>query len=177
MKYQSIDDVFATNDRVRERLREVLVSLDETQCAARQEGQKWSIAEIAEHVAIVGSGMARICAKLLSKAEAAGTPSNGAFNIDDFTARMSEMTDVKLEAPDMVRPTGTRSIAESLASLDESSKTLRGLKPQFEQFDVTVATFPHPYFGELTAVEWLALYGMHEGRHLGQIRKILESSD
>lgn len=173
MKYQSIADIYATNDRVRERLRETLESLDETRSAERVEGEKWSVAEIAEHVAIVGSGIQRICAKLLSKAEAAGIDSDGEFNIDGFCNRMKEITDVKLEAPEMVLPTGKQPVADSLASLDETTRALRGMMPLFERFVGNTATFPHPYFGEMTATEWLALSGMHEGRHLTQIKKII----
>ena len=33
--------------------------------------------------------------------------------------------------------------------------------------------FPHPFFGELSATEWLVLLGGHEARHTAQIERIL----
>jgi hypothetical protein len=45
--------------------------------------------------------------------------------------------------------------------------------PQFEASSGE-ATFPHPYFGEMTAVEWLILAGGHEKRHTDQIRRLLD---
>ena len=91
-----------------------------------------------------------------------------------FSAKISEIAEVKLEAPDMVRPTGTKSIAESLSSLEETENSLRSLRPIFEKYDTNKPKFSHPYLGDMSAAEWLAMYGLHEGRHLRQIKNILE---
>lgn len=174
MPYRTISDIYAANDRAREKLKETLVGLADLQASALPEGEKWSIAHIAEHLSIVGNGMYRICAKLLSKAEASGTLSDGTIDLSSFFAKASELADVKLEAPEIARPTGTQSIAESITSLDQTQEGFRGLQPLFEKYDAGEAKFPHPYLGDMTAVEWLAMYGEHEKRHLGQIKRILE---
>jgi hypothetical protein len=68
----SIDEAYEKNDRMADRLESLIGSLDEQQIDYLPDGEKWSIANIVEHVSIVESGMIRICAKLLQKAEAEG---------------------------------------------------------------------------------------------------------
>ncbi|MCC6327104.1 MAG: DinB family protein [Acidobacteria bacterium] len=174
MQYSSISDIYEANTSVRTKLKQALASVNEQQAKVRPDGEDWSIAEVAEHVSIVGNGMYRICAKLLSKAEAAGQSSDVAIDLTTFGARIGEIAEIKLEAPELVRPTGTKSIEESLASLDETENSFRALLPIFEKFPTDPAKFPHPYLGDMTAVEWLAMYGLHEGRHLTQIKNILK---
>ncbi len=174
MQYQSIAEIYEANDRIRAKLKATLAGLNEEQAAVVPEGEKWSIAQIAEHVSMVGGGMFRICSKLLSKAEASGQLADGKIDLSAFAGKAREIAEVKLEAPEMVQPTGGKSISESLTALDETDKGFIGLRPMFEKYDASTAKFPHPYFGDMTAVEWLAIYGAHEGRHLAQIRRIIE---
>ena len=57
--------------------------------------------------------------------------------------------------------------------LDETRKSLEDLRPMFESVECSEFKFPHPFFGDLTAHEWLALVGGHELRHTQQIERIL----
>ncbi len=177
MQYQTISDIYESNDRIRSKLKDTLASVTESQATAMPDGEKWSIAQIAEHVSMVGNGMQRICAKLLSKAEASGKMSDGAIDLNAFFEKAQGIADVKLEAPEIVQPSGSRSIAESLSSLDATQDAFLALKPLFEKYDASSAKFPHPYLGDMTAVEWLAMYGAHEGRHLRQVKRLLERFD
>jgi len=79
----------------------------------------------------------------------------------------------KAEAPERVRPTGSVSVAESKERLAANDVAFDSFREGFEQLDLTEPKFPHPYFGELTAVEWFALAGLHERRHTDQIERIL----
>jgi hypothetical protein len=60
--------------------------------------------------------------------------------------------------------------------MEENAKALRSLRERFEKFDGGAHTFPHPYLGELSAVEWLALSGGHKIRHLRQIKRVIEKT-
>ena len=174
MKYQTIEEVYEANDKIRAGLLEMLEHISDEQATALPEGEKWTIAQIVEHIAIVQDGMGRISAKLLSEAKASGKTSDGKVLIsDDFSQKAVGARDQKFEAPDRVRPTGNQTIAESIEKLNESQKKLKDLQPMFETIDCSEHKFPHPAFGELTAHEWLALVGGHEFRHLRQIKKRL----
>jgi hypothetical protein len=127
---------------------------------------------------MVNQAAARICAKLLATAEEEGVKFNGKVDLSKgFVNKAEEVTSLKLEAPDVVQPTGRRSIAESLQTLSENRRRLEEIRPLFEEFDGGSFTFPHQFFGKLSAHEWLALIGAHEQRHIAQIERLLKNSE
>ncbi|MGI8787586.1 MAG: DinB family protein [Pyrinomonadaceae bacterium] len=176
MNNQKISDIYAANDKIRERTKQIVAQLNDEQTAHLPDGEKWTIAHIIEHIAIVQEGMTKISAKLLSEAKAAGKTSDGAARLsENFASKASEAQQLKFEAPDRVRPTGNQTVAESLAKMEENQKRLEDLRPLFESVESADFKFSHPFMGDLTATEWLALVGGHEARHLRQIEKMLEA--
>ena len=174
MKFETIADIYDGNAKVRQRLKDLLASLTKEQTNATPEGEKWNVAEVVEHIATVDESTLKICAKLLKKAEAAGQTANAVKISDGFISKSREIAGIKVEAPDFVKPTGDRSIEESIAKLDENAERAAELRAKFETVDGTSFTFPHPFFGQITAQEWFALKGGHELRHLKQIERLLE---
>ena len=177
MKYQTIDEIYTANAKVRGRLKQLLASLTPEKTSALPAGEKWTIAQIVEHVSMVDEGTIKICAKLLKKGGEAGQTSDGKVVISDgFLQKGSEIARMKVEAPALVQPTGGKTISESLAKLDENTERLNELRPHFESVGGTEFKFPHPFFGEISAHEWLALKGGHEMRHIKQIERLLEKA-
>ena len=176
MNYQTISDVYAANDKIREKLKAVVSGLTDRQANALPEDEKWTVAQIIEHLSLVEDGMTRISAKLLSEAKAKGAAAaDGTVRFsEDFLRKTSEVKNQKVEAPERVHPTGTKTVPESLAKLDENRRKLDDLRPLFESIECSEFKFPHPAFGDISAHEWLALVGGHEARHLAQILRILE---
>ena len=174
MGERSINDIYAANDAVRERFIQVVKSLSDEEVNAEFDGEKWPIAHVVEHVAMVEEGMSKICAKLLREAQVAGASANGAPTVsDNYISRSRELDNKKVEAPDRVRPSGERSVAESLAKMEENRDRLNDIRPMFEAFDSQSFGFPHPFLGDLSAVEWLTLIGDHEERHLRQLEELI----
>ena len=175
MSNQTIGDIYANNDKIHEKTKQFVASLSDEQTAAMPEDEKWTIAEIVEHIAIVQDGMTKISAKLLTQAKAAGKTSDGTARLsENFATKAAEAQQLKFEAPDRVRPTGTQTIAESLTKMEETRRALEDLRPLFESVECSDFKFPHPFMGDLTAHEWLALIGGHEARHLKQIENRLK---
>jgi uncharacterized damage-inducible protein DinB len=174
MKYQTIEEVYAANDKIRVKFLETIESISDEQANALPEGEKWTLAQLVEHVAIVEDGMTKISYKLLNEAKAGGKASDGTAKFSDsFSQNAAEARNQKLEAPNRVKPSGNVSIADSVKRLEENRQKLDELKPLFETIDCSEHKFPHPAFGDLTAHEWLALVGGHESRHLEQIKRRL----
>lgn len=175
MKYQTIDEIYIANEAVRAKLKTSIENLTPEQSSRLPEGEKWSIAQIVEHIVLVEDGMIRICRKLLREADAAGKHSDGTVKISDvFLKKAMEMTQVKVEAPDIVKPVARKSISESLDMMETNRNRLNELRPLFESLDGSEFKFPHPFLGEISAHEWLVLKGGHEARHLRQIKRLLE---
>lgn len=176
MEYKTVDDVYAANASIREKFKSSFVSLTHEQLNAMPKGERWSVAQIVEHVAIVNEGALRICSKLLGKSEAAGKTNDGSVFISpEFIEAAASAIGQKLEAPEFVRPINNIPVEDSVAKLDDLQARYLDLKARFEGLDGIEAKFPHPYFGDLSAQEWLLLSGAHEIRHLKQIRRVIEA--
>ena len=174
MNYQTISDIYESNDKVRAKFKSVVADLPDEVANALPDDEKWTVKEFVEHIAIVDEGIMRISAKLLNEAKENGKTSDGAARLsDDFVQKTAGARDMKFEAPERVRPTGTKTIAESLAKMDETRRKLEELKPLFDSVECSDFKFPHPAFGDMTAHDWLALLGGHEARHLKQIERVL----
>ena len=173
----TVAEAFASNDKVHEKLKALVGNLTSEQVSQRSASQdNWSVAEIVEHVSIVEAGITGLCSKLLQRAKDESKTSDGRIRLsDEFLEGGEKSLSAKWQAPERVRPTGTKTIDESLAVMDSTRTKLEELRPLFEQYS-SEATFPHPFLGELTAAEWLCLIGGHEVRHMRQIKRILDPS-
>lgn len=175
MNHQTISDIYEANDRIREKLTEIISNLKEEQTAFLPKGEKWTIANLVEHIAIVEEGMTKISAKLLRQAREAGLNFGGKVNLsENFAKKAVEAQTLKFEAPERVHPTGKLTATESLAKMKENRQKLEELRPLFETADGASFKFLHPFMGELSAHEWLTLIGEHEARHIEQIKIILK---
>lgn len=175
MRYETVADIFSANQTIRQRLITVLGTISPDEAAALPDDEKWSIRQVVEHLSMVEFGTSRICGKLLDGARADGRPSDGSFALSQtFQERAAEIAVLKLEAPERVHPTGKVAISDALKMMDTNREAFETMRPDLERFDLSGHAFPHPFFGDLTAGEWLVMVGMHEQRHTKQIEKLLE---
>lgn len=176
MKFQTVEEIFEVNDKIRQKFKALLNDIPSELAASEGADGTWSIRMIAEHVSIVDEGMLRICSKLLSKAEAEGLTGDGTAQVSSsFTERAAAASETKLKAPEMVEPTGRVALADILDRMDQNQAQWNELKTKFTSFDASKHTFPHPYFGDLNAQDWLVLRGGHEMRHIKQIGRQIQA--
>jgi DinB superfamily len=177
MRYESIADIYSANAKIRERLTETLNGVSNDVATALPDNERWSIQQIVEHVSIVDTGTIRICGKLLDKARNANNSSDGSFTLSPgIDEKFAAISDIKVGAPERVQPTGNVTIAESLRHMAANVEGLNSMGPDLERYDLTEHRFPHPFFGELTAGEWLVVKGGHEMRHTEQIERLREKA-
>ena len=116
----------------------------------------WTPLMVAEHVALVEDSTARVLRRL--RRVAAGE------NLPPVPFVPGEFKEGKPQAPEPVQPKGGLSLEEVLALLERA----RGfLLEEAQRADPdNPATFPHPFFGPLTALGWLRAALYHEEHHL-----------
>ena len=192
MIYQSIADIYAANDTVRRRLTARVENLSEAQQNFRPAEGAWSIAEIMDHLSIIERNMVQLIGMLLKKSDGAAAAINAGdaggagdgdaqtaaavappfqpFSLDSF---VDQIRDVKLTAPERVRPGGNVTLADALAALGRTRAEIEAMRPRLERADLGAATYPHPAFGELNTAQWLAFISEHEARHLRQIENLM----
>ena len=135
------------------------------------------MAQLCEHLSMVEGSVTGLLGKVLGKAEAAGgARAEGApfapVSVEEFVERSRE---VKVEAPERLRPADSTPLADSLARLRETRAALHALRPALERADGHAITFPHPSWGPLNLYQWLLFVGAHESRHLAQIEALKEA--
>ena len=119
MKEMTVSEVFASNDKVYEKLRSLVAELTVDQASRRDVSQdKWSVAEIVEHVSIVEAGIAGLCARLLTRSGDEQPAGDGRIRLSDaFLEGGQKSYSEKWQAPERVRPTGTKTIAKRKAHI------------------------------------------------------------
>ena len=181
MAYNSIPEIYEAIDASRGRLVACVESLDEEQARFHSSPDRWSIAEIIEHLSLVEGQVARLCHIMLAKAEAAGATraadGEGAAPFTPVTIEhlVEELRERKLQAPDNARPGGQLTLGEALARLAESRAALTDLRPRLELVDGTSVRYPHPAAGPIDIYQWLLFLGAHEDRHRLQIEALKQS--
>lgn len=174
MTYETISDIYSANHKIRDKFLATVATITPDEATVLPEGEKWTLQQLVEHVSIVAINISRLCAKLLEGARQDNKPSDGSFSLPEtFGQKAAEVAGIKVEAPDRVHPTGESTISESLATLTAATAAFDALRPDMESYDLSAHSFPHPFFGPLTAGEWLVMTGLHERRHREQIETLL----
>ncbi|MBD0371924.1 MAG: DinB family protein [Pyrinomonadaceae bacterium] len=178
MIYNSLSEIFDSIDETRARLRARLGGIANGEETVRPSPDVWSVAEIAEHLAIIEERLSKLFPVIVTKAEAGGLErgADQPFQPVSVAEIIERSKREKYTAPETARPTGTASIADSLARLERSREAIRALRPRLEALDLTGVTYPHPAFGPMSAYQWLIFIGAHEDRHLRQIESLLAST-
>lgn len=184
MIYHSIGEIFDGIDETRGRLVNRVAGLSRAQENFRPAADAWTIAEIVEHVSIIEGQLVRLTALLLKQAEASsgaparvGVESGEAAPIVDLRAILERAAKEKYQSPEMARPRGDATVADSLAKLRETRASILALRPRFEAADLSQVKYPHPVFGPLDLYQWLAFIGIHEDRHLRQIERLMSAPE
>jgi hypothetical protein len=172
--YHSVSEIYDALEATRERFLSSLVCVTEQQATFRPAPDRWTIAELVEHVGAVERGSLRLFEKMLARAEQAGlrrAPS-APFEPVSVAEHVERSRHEKYKAPEMVRPTGAVSLGDALAIMREARAALVSLRPRFEEYDCASLSFPHPVLGPLDLYQWLAFVGVHEQRHIAQIEAV-----
>ncbi|HEX8188805.1 MAG TPA: DinB family protein [Pyrinomonadaceae bacterium] len=176
MDFSSVPEIYEHIDRTRARLLASVQGLSEEQQSYSPAPDRWSVAQLVEHLSIVEGNVASLLDRLLGKAgepvEAQATfDISDPVSIEEFVERSRH---VRHEAPERIRPTGLP-LADSLARLRDSRAALHALRPRVERADGRALRFPHPAWGPLDLYQWLLFLGAHEDRHLAQIEALKET--
>jgi uncharacterized damage-inducible protein DinB len=177
MEFRSVNEIYEHIDRARARLVAAVEGLTDEQQAFTTAPERWSVAQVCEHLAMVEGNVVALLDKLLGKAEAPGDSAGagGTFepvSIEEFVERSRA---VKFEAPERIRPSGALPVADSLARLRDTRAALHALRPRVERADGRALSFPHPAWGALDLYQWLLFVAAHEDRHLAQIEALKQS--
>jgi hypothetical protein len=131
----------------------------------------WSAAEVMDHIGTAE----RTLVKALSKVEK-GEPTRVPKRAWWYRLPMTPIFwRIRFPAPKLVRPRprGDANPGEVLAGLKETRAALLAIADRMGDERFAEMVFPHFLLGRFTGVDWFEFLAGHEGKHLGQIRRVL----
>jgi hypothetical protein len=177
MIYNSLSEIFEHLDKTRDKIYKQVENLNEEQESFRKDNNSWSIAEILEHLSATEKTVVGLFKKMLDEAESAGRWNNrsekgiGPVSLETI---INSIKDKRFDAPEFVRPNGGVPIKGSIDRMRTTREALHALHSRIEALDMSGITYPHPIFGPIDLYQWLAFIGLHEYRHLQQIKSLME---
>ena len=136
--------------------------------------ERWSVAEIVEHVARIDTGVGKLIAM---KSADPGTATPEELTEGRLTAEKAARVrsrEEKIVAPERVRPTGALSPEEALAQLAQARAAVRSALLAADSRVLDGAVYPHPIIGLLTLRSWVELLGHHDALHAQQVAEIAD---
>jgi hypothetical protein len=135
----------------------------------------WTVGQILEHLRLVESGVARLIAKRVGQAKAAGLGEEQSTEsvMPSFDPHRARLDSAVLVSPEPVRPSVDVDHHEALAGLESSRRALREAATSANGLALGEIKHTHPVLGELDLYQWLIFLGQHEERHKKQIERTL----
>lgn len=127
----------------------------------------WNAGDVAEHLLLFDIRLQEILATATQPANR-----NPTEKLAEYTGRVTNR-EVRIDAPPFLAPVAAeRTPAEMIAKLRaERDKIVSAITTQ----DLTLVStdFPHRFFGEMTAFEWIHFLDLHTHRHFPQLKELL----
>jgi hypothetical protein len=141
----------------------------------RPGAERWSVAEVLEHLALVDRLFGeRIGGRIIAAKAALGAEDSERTPLPPPLAAMMASRAKTRSAPEQVIPSGSMDAAAALAALQQAHGDFRAVLLDASGLALSAVTYEHPYFGRLNAYQWAELMAGHEQRHAEQIAEIGE---
>jgi uncharacterized damage-inducible protein DinB len=146
--------------------------LSEKQWRFKPAPDRWSVAEVAEHITVAESGILGLVQKQVmtapatpeKRAEVAGKDESILKNVPDRSH--------KAQAPEFLKPTNRWANREDLTKAFEEARKTTIDYVKTSNDDLRDHFFAHPVFGTLDAYQWILLISAHSERHTKQILEV-----
>ncbi|HWC99375.1 MAG TPA: DinB family protein [Candidatus Sulfopaludibacter sp.] len=160
-------------EKTRERLVEAVDGLSIEQWQFRQADDRWSVAQVVEHLALIEGRIQGLIARIGQGAEAEAGRDDAAM--DALILEQVPQRTGRINAPPFVQPAGRWSGLEALGKFVEARTGTIGLLDSVECLRGRV--LPHPVFGPWDGYQWILSTAAHTARHTLQIVEIRECAE
>lgn len=171
-------DLLRYLDSTRAELRAAVETVDEAARALRPREDRWSVAEVLEHVAIVERRITHLVRTRMAEASALRAGADDGYSGLGESVEMKRATDrsFRIVTSAASAPTGALDAPAAWAAAEEARAAFRDVVRATDGLALDSVTAPHPALGPFDLLQWIVFVGAHEKRHAEQIREIrLES--
>jgi DinB family protein len=172
--HPAISEVLTGLDRSREQLRAAVDAVPEQLRDERPASDRWSVAHILEHLALVEE---RLTANLAAKLEDARQGGLGreegepALLPPELRVRIVDRSE-RRQAPDPLQPRGGIGHVAAWERAETARAAFRLLITRADGLALGGVIHEHPRFGPMNLYQWGGFLAAHESRHTEQIREI-----
>lgn len=146
--------------------------LSEAQLRFRAAPDRWSVAEVAEHIAVSEQGILSLITDKVLRTPAPPEMRAQVTRDDESIRRAVADRSNKRQAPEMLRPTGRfPTVAATVTAFTQGrDRTLELARTTKE--DLRGHAFAHPALNVLDGYQWMMLLSAHCARHTAQIEEV-----
>jgi uncharacterized damage-inducible protein DinB len=149
-----------------------IAGLSEKQWTFKPGPDRWSIAEVSEHITVSESALLGLVQKQLMGSPAAPEKREQVKGKDEMILQKIPDRSHKAQAPEFLRPTGRWPTEADLTKAFEESRKVTMDYVRTTNDDLRDHFFDHPVFGTLDGYQWLLLLSAHSERHTAQIEEV-----
>lgn len=169
-----VQEVLSCLDAEMAALREAVDAVPAHRRSERPSPERWSVAEVLEHVAMVENTVLKACSRQLAAARDSLPPETETTSVRaSLPPERVANRDRILAAPDLLQPKGMDAAA-AWADVERARARFREFVQSCEGLAIGQVAFPHPVFGPLDMYQWLLFAAGHHARHAAQIRELAE---
>ena len=149
-----------------------IAGLSQKQWTFKAAPDRWSVAEVAEHITVSESTLFGLVQQRIMQSPATPEKREQVKGKDQMILDRMPDRSHKAQAPEFLRPTGRwASEAELTKTFEDSRKTTMDYIRTTND-DLRDHFFDHPAFGTLDGYQWLLLIATHSARHTAQILEV-----
>ena len=158
----------------RQKFVDSVAGLSDAQWRFKAGPDRWSIAEVAEHIAISESTILQLIREKIMNAPPA--PSDAPRTPDDKVIAMVTDRSERAQAPEFLRPTNRWSSRDELVNAFTAARDTTVDYVKTTADDMRAHAAPHPVLKTLDGYQWLLLLSAHTARHTTQIEEVKTSA-
>ena len=149
-----------------------LEGLSDAQYRFKPAPDRWSVAEVAEHIAVSESTLFGMINEKMLK-QPAPPELLAKINPDDARLR-TQVTDrtTKRSAPEMLQPSGRFAGPDAVKQAFNQGRDKAVEFVKTTPMNLRSYAGPHPVLGPLDGYQWLILMSAHTARHVAQIQEV-----
>jgi hypothetical protein len=159
-------------EATRENFLKSIAGLTQKQWAFKPAPDRWSIAEVSEHIAVSESTLGGLVRQQVMQSPAAPEKRDQVKGKDDLVLQRIPNRSHKVQAPEMLRPTGRWATEADLTKAFEDGRKANIDYIRTTNDDLRDHFFDHPALGTLDGYQWLLLISAHSARHTAQIEEV-----
>ena len=160
-------------DRERAGLLAAVAALPADALDRRPAPDRWSPAQLLEHLRLVEDGSARLLARRLARAKEEGLPEETeTSSVLDSLPAEAIVNGSGRTAPEMVTPAADVTAEAALEGLMASRQALRAVLEEGDGLALDQVRATHAVFGDLGLYQWALFIALHEARHARQLREM-----